>query len=267
MTLPIALQLYTVRDFLEEDFYGTLKKVKEMGYEGVELAGLGHKDPAEVKGMLDELGLCVMGSHVPTDEMEEEGCFARYKAVGCRYVAIPWMSYGKQNAKLQENLELIHRLALKAKEEGLTMLYHNHDFEFKSENGKTVIDTIYDTVPADLLQTELDTCWVKFAGSDPCEYLRKYTGRSPLVHLKDFWEAEGFDSVPYDLIGKTREDRENEGFEFRPIGHGIQDIPAILKASIDAGAEWVVVEQDESNGRSSLEAAKMSIDYLRSFEW
>ncbi|MBQ2715672.1 MAG: sugar phosphate isomerase/epimerase [Clostridia bacterium] len=241
-----------------------------MGYDGVELAGLGHMDPKEVRAMIDELGLKMNSSHVPVDEMQREGGLARYKQAGCDYVVIPWIHYGGHNQHFEENLKTIGELAHRAHEEGLTLLYHNHDFEFKCVNGKTILDTIYDTVPADLLKTQLDTCWVKFAGSDPVEYLKKYAGRAPLVHLKDFWEAEGNGAekgVPYDLIGKSREDREEGGFEFRPIGHGIQDIPAILEASKAAGADWVIVEQDESVGRTPLEAVKMSVDYLCSFEW
>ncbi len=266
-TLPIALQLYSVREELESDFYGTLKAVKEMGYDGVEFAGLGHKDPLEVKKILEEIGLKCMSSHAPTDEMEKPGAFARYKALGCDYVVIPWMSYGSQNQRLKENLELIYRLSEEANKEGLTMLYHNHDFEFKKVDGKCVLDIIYDTVPENLLKTQLDTCWVNFASFSPVEYLNKYAGRSPLVHIKDYWEAEGNTGVPYDLIGKSREDRENEGFIFKPVGHGIQDVPAILEASKAAGAQWIVVEQDESPERPALECAKMSIEYLRSFEW
>ncbi|MBR5516279.1 MAG: sugar phosphate isomerase/epimerase [Clostridia bacterium] len=267
MTLPVGLQLYSVRDDLGADYFGTLKKVKEMGYEAVELAGIGKRDPIEIRKMLNEVGLFCNSSHCPTAEMEEEGAFEKYKAAGLDYIVVPWMSYGSDHRRLAENLELIKKLATEANKHGLTLLYHNHDFEFERENGKTILDTIYDYVPADLLQTELDTCWVKFAGSDPCELLKQYKGRSPIVHLKDFWEDAEFDACPYDLIGKTREERENEGFEFRPIGHGIQDIPAILKASIDAGAGWIIVEQDESKNRPALESAKMSIDYLRSFEW
>ncbi|MBR4880865.1 MAG: TIM barrel protein, partial [Clostridia bacterium] len=143
-SLPIALQLYSVREELEQDFIGTLKAVKEMGYDGVEMAGLGHKDPLEVKKILEEIGLVCMSSHAPTDEMVKDGALARYKALGCDYVVIPWMSYGGHNQKLQENLDLIRTLADKAYEEGLTLLYHNHDFEFKKVDDKCVLDIIYD---------------------------------------------------------------------------------------------------------------------------
>lgn len=268
MTLPVALQLYSVRDDLAADFYGTLKAVKEMGYDGVELCGINSKmDPVKIREMLDELGLFCNSSHCPTDEMKEEGTFERYKAAGLDYIVVPWMSYGSRNQRLQENLDLMYGLAVEADKHGLTMLYHNHDFEFKKVDGKCVLDIIYDTIPENLLKTQIDTCWVNFASYDPCEYLRKYAGRSPLVHIKDYWEAEGNTGVPYDLIGKSREDRENEGFIFKPVGHGIQNVPAILEAAKDAGAQLIIVEQDESPERPALESAKMSIDYLRSFEW
>ncbi len=267
-SLPIGLQLYSVREDLSKDFYGTVKAVKEMGYDAVELSGLKEEwDPKEIKRMIDEVGLICNSSHCPTDDMEKEGTFARYKEAGCDYIVIPWMSYGSRNQRLQENLDLMYKLAEKANKEGLTMLYHNHDFEFKKVDDKCVLDIIYDTIPENLLKTQIDTCWVNFASYDPCEYLRKYAGRSPLVHIKDYWEAEGNTGVPYDLIGKSREDRENEGFIFKPVGHGIQNVPALLEASKAAGAQMIIVEQDESPERPALESAKMSIDYLRSFEW
>lgn len=267
MALTIGIQLYSVRDELEKDFYGTLKKIKEMGYDGVELPGLNDRDPEEVKRMLDEVGLKVCSSHVSPDEMKRSDTFERYKKAGCSYVVIPWMGYGENNELLQENLELIRSLGETAKAEGMTLLYHNHDFEFKKVDGKHILDIVYEEIPAELLQTQIDTCWVKFAGVDPAAYVRKYTGRAPLVHLKDFWKEEGDNSVPYELIGVEGTADKTTTFEFRPVGHGLQDMPAVLEAAKAAGADWVIVEQDESVGRGTLEAAKMSIDYLRSFEW
>lgn len=264
MKLPIALQLYSVRDELEKDFLGTLKKVKKMGYDGVELSGLNGRDPFEVRRMLGEVGLACPSSHVPVAEQQKAGTFARYADAGVRFVAIPWMDYGSGSEKLLENVETIRTLAKLAAKEGITLLYHNHDFEFRKVDGKAILDILYEQLPADLLQTQFDTCWIKFAGEDPVAYLKKYTGRVPLVHLKDFWANGENGAAPYDLIGKSAEAKKKTNFEFRSIGYGVQDIPAIIKASEEAGAEWLIVEQDESRDRPTTEAARMSMEYLRS---
>ena len=134
-------------------------------------------------------------------------------------------------------------------------------------DGKYALDILYDTVPADLLQTELDTCWVNVGGEVPADYIKKYTGRSPVVHLKDFTGEKSDDM--YELIGiEKKAPTHPSGFEFRPVGMGLQDFPAILASAQAAGAEWVVVEQDQPTmGLTPLESIEKSINYLKSFEW
>ena len=134
-------------------------------------------------------------------------------------------------------------------------------------DGKHALDVLYSTVPADLLKTEIDTCWASVGGVDPAEYVRKYADRSPVVHLKDYYgeRTEGM----YELIGidGTKKQRPTN-FELRPVGFGIQNIPAILEAAKAANSEWVVVEQDTpSMGLTPMECAKKSIDYIKSLEW
>ena len=108
-------------------------------------------------------------------------------------------------------MKLFEEIGKACKAHGIQTLYHNHDFEFaKMPDGRYALDYIYDTIPADLLQTELDTCWVKVAGEDPAAYVRKYTGRSPLVHLKDF-HKEGKPANMYKLIGTDVEEEESHG--------------------------------------------------------
>ena len=121
---------------------------------------------------------------------------------------------------------------------------------------------MYREIPA--LQTELDTCWVKVAGEDPVAYIRKYRGRAPLVHLKDF--AGQKTEHMYQLIGVDDDQKQEavSAFEFRPVGSGVQDFPAILAAAEEAGSSWVIVEQDmPSMGLSPIECARKSIEYLR----
>jgi sugar phosphate isomerase/epimerase len=267
--LSVALQIYSVRDFAEKDLTGTLQKVKEMGYDSVELAGLYGHSVGSFRAALNEAGLTALSAHVPFFEMEADtaGTVLHYKQLGCRYMAIPWLSedYCPGGSKFDTTLRVINEVGRLCVENGMTLLYHNHDFEFKKlPDGTFALDYLYQQVPANILQTELDTCWVKVAGQDPAAYVLKYAGRSPVVHLKDFYK-EGAPVRPYELIGADDKAEAPRGvFEFRPVGHGMQDFPLILKASEEAGASWVVVEQDMSVGRTSLEAAEMSREYLRS---
>ena len=178
MSLPIGLQLYTVRDAMEQDFEGTLKKVKEFGYDGVEFAGLFGHSAEEVKALCDKIGLVPVSAHVPLDEMlaAPEKVLGTYKAIGCKYVAVPYLPEEKRagTPAFAQTMADIEALCKVAKSLGLVMLYHNHDFEFQKIDGKYVLDYMYDTIPASLLQTELDTCWVNVGGENPSQYLLEY---------------------------------------------------------------------------------------------
>ena len=108
-------------------------------------------------------------------------------------------------------------------------------------------------------------CWVNVGGEKPPVYVRKYSGRAPIVHLKDF-SGQKTENM-YGLIGTAEKKEDPSGkFEFRPVGYGLQDVPSIIAAADDAGSAWFVVEQDmPSMGRTPMECAAMSIRYLRSF--
>lgn len=271
--LPVGLQLYSVRDDMEKDFNGTLKKVKEMGYEAVEFAGLFGRSAQEVKDAVESADLIPLSAHVPFVEMmaDPEGTMKTYSQIGCKYIVIPYLTeeYRPGCDKFQEVIDGARMLGEMANKYGMKLLYHNHDFEFAKLDGKYALDVLYDTIPADLLQTEIDTCWVNVAGEDPAAYVRKYTDRAPVVHLKDFFKS-GQVSKMYELIGIEDEDesQKEEGiFEFRPLGHGLQDVPSLLKASEDAHASWVIVEQDmPSMDKTPMESVKMSIDYLNTIK-
>ena len=225
MSLPVALQLYTVRDSAAADFYGTLKAVKAMGYDGVEFAGLFDNEPAKIKEMLDEIGLVPVSAHVPLDQLisETEKTINDYKIIGCKYIAIPYVTEERRPGaeKFDETIEEIKRIGKAASEAGIKLLYHNHDFEFvKLENGKYGLDELYSRVCPCILATEIDTCWVNVAGLVPSEYVMKYSGRAPVVHLKDFNITGKLPKHLYALIGLDEEetDEGNSSFEFRPVG-------------------------------------------------
>ena len=269
--LPVAVQVYSVRDDAEADFKGTMQKIKDMGYDGVELAGLYGMKPEEVRAILDEVGIPCISAHVPYVDLvaDMEGMVDAYKTIGCEYIAIPYLTpeYRPGTPGFAEVIENAKKLGAICKEKGITLLYHNHDFEFeKVEDGRYALDYMYETVSADLLQTELDTCWVKVSGEDPAAYVKKYTNRSPVVHLKDFI-GEKSDNM-YKLIGIDENEAQSESkFEFRAVGSGKQDFPAILEAALEAGSKWVVVEQDAHYENTAMEDIRLSREYLKSLGW
>ena len=268
MALPVAIQLYSLRADMGQDFRGTLETVKKLGYDGVEFAGLFGHSPEDVKAMCEEIGLAPISAHVPFAELlaDTDKVLGNYKTIGCEYVVLPYLDakYRESKDVFMEAVAKIAAIGEAAEKLGLKLLYHNHDFEFVKFDGKYMLEILYDTVPAKFLGTELDTCWVNVGGEEPAAYVRKYTGRAPVVHLKDFYGEKSDDM--YELIGiKSEAPKRPSGFEFRPVGSGLQNVPAILDAAVDAGAKWLVVEQDNpSMGLTPVECATKSREYLRS---
>lgn len=270
--MKLALQLYSVREEMEKDFFGTLKKVKEMGYEGCEFAGLYGNDPIKIKEECQKLDLIPISAHVAYQDIipDIKKAVATYKEIGCKYMVIPYLPedlrYGTE--KYAQLLVDMKEIGKECKENGITLLYHNHDFEFKkAENGEYVLDELYREIPADLLQTELDTCWVNVGGENPSDYVRKYTGRAPVVHLKDFVGEKN--EHMYELIGIESEKKEVKStFEFRPLGYGKQNFQSIVDAAKDAGASWIVAEMDSpSMGLTPMECMKKSIEYMKTINY
>lgn len=262
----IALQVYSVRGDMEKDFFGTLRAVKEMGYAGVEFAGLYGNDPVKVKEFCQEIGLIPLSAHVPFQELmaDMDGTIAAYKALGVQYVVIPYLTEDLRPGQpgFQTVIDGMKQIGAKLKEAGLVQQYHNHDFEFVMLDGEYALDILYRELGPELLQTQIDTCWVNVAGVNPTDYIRKYAGRTPTVHLKDFVGSKTENM--YGLIGlQDSAAKASDDFQLRPVGKGCQDFPSIVAAADEGGAKWYIVEQDEpSMGLTALECAKASLGYL-----
>ncbi len=246
--MKVAVQLYSVRRDMAAGMERTLAEIAEMGYRHVEFAGFFGRSAEQVRAVLDANGLRCVSAHLGMDELladpRERLSFLR--TIGADFAVIP----GVDPARLRDPEELarlaaeISRIGSILREGGIRLLYHNHDFEFARIGGEYLLDMLYASVPPDLLQLELDTCWADHAGQDPAAYIARYAGRVPLIHLKDYAS-------------------DGAAFEFRVLGTGRMDIPAVLQACTPAGTECLVVEHDEAQpGVTDMDMARRGREYL-----
>lgn len=222
--------LYTVRRACARDFAGTLRDVGALGYEGVELFDLHGHAAADVRAWLDGAGLEACGRHAGLEAIEDglDALAAEAATLGWRRLVVAWLdpdAVASDAAALHERLA---RAAAAATERGLELGLHNHDAEVRHG--------FLDGLPAEVF-LELDLGWAWWAGVDPVALL----GRGPLVHVKDF---------------RARGERA-----FCPVGDGGVDYARVAPAAVAAGVEWLLVEQDETDG-SELDAARRSFDAL-----
>ncbi|MBX4260086.1 sugar phosphate isomerase/epimerase [Clostridium estertheticum] len=244
MSLPIALQLYSIKDETEKNFSSALKKVSQIGYSGVEFAGYGGLSSSKLKALLEELGLKVCGSHVSLDELTKniDKVIEYSLEIGNPYLICPYATY-KNREDYEKMAETLNVLSIKCSEKGILLGYHNHGHEFQKFNGEYGLDIIYKETNAKLVKAEIDTYWVKYAGLDPVEYIKKHAGRCDLIHIKDMELIDG-------------EKRSTE------VGNGIMDIKSIIMESEKQGAKWLIVEQEFFN-KPTLESVEIGFNNLK----
>jgi sugar phosphate isomerase/epimerase len=239
---PIALQTYTLRDAFEADFVGTMKAVADIGYKGVEVGGMYGQEPKEYVKLVADLGMAVCSNHgaLPTPESLGEIVDLQQALGSVRLVS----GFGPDDmktvdgckacaAKLQQGAELL-------KPHGISVHVHNHFWEFhRVEDGRYPYDILLAEAP-DLL-SQLDLYWVTFGGADAVEVLGKYGARVELLHVKD------------GLLGGE--------YHFKALGTGEVDLPAAIGAADPTVVEWLIVEQDLSDG-DMMADVKISYQFL-----
>jgi sugar phosphate isomerase/epimerase len=239
----LGLMLYTVRDECADDLERTLREVASMGFEGVEVFDLYGHDAATVRGWLESFGLAACARHASFDAVESElpALAAEARALRYRRVVVSWIPPPTSAADADAWIERLTLAARAAAEHELELGFHNHDGELVPlEDGSMFVDRVIESP----LFLELDLGWAWFAGVDPAELLGRTRGRVPLVHVKDF--------------------RDRERRSFTTVGDGAVGYDSVAPAAVDAGVEWLLVEQDETDG-SALDAARRSLEALRAF--
>jgi sugar phosphate isomerase/epimerase len=241
--LQLAVELYTVRDETRHDFSGTLQRVADIGYAGVEFAGYGNLNSIEMSALLAQTKLKAVSTHLGLDVLEGPQLDAsiRYcKDIGCPFIVLPSLP---QEYRTQEGIRVLaprlDTIGRQCREHGITFGYHNHDFEFTRVGAIYLIDFLLQNTDPSLVKIELDVYWAAYAGVDPVSYLQVLADRVILVHLKDMAADRSMTEV----------------------GKGILDMLQIC-AFAQAHGLWGIVEHDHPQ-IPSLESARISFAYFR----
>lgn len=266
--MKVGLQLYSVREALRENLPEALRAVKNMGYDYVELAGGRYGlTGVEMKKALSDAGLICISVHSSPALFQEnpEDVLSYLKELGAGFTAIP-IPAGRLEAytlRWEETTALFGKMGRFFAENSVQLLYHNHDFEFTPLDGKLVIHRLLEELSSVMLP-EPDLCWISYGGQAPADFLKRYAGRCPVVHLKDY----NLSLLPSKPIHKLLQEgyekpakKSLAGFSYAPVGYGVEDWEDALSACGDAGAEYLIVEQDSSP--DPLQDAAKSRAYLR----
>jgi sugar phosphate isomerase/epimerase len=246
----VAIQLYTLRDFCKtaEDFAATCRKVRAIGYEAVQISGVGPIPPEELVRITRGEGVSICATHESGKEIVDntQAVIDRLAALGTVYTAYPHphvpLTTIEEVLALAASLDKAGKAMRKA---GQVLTYHNHALELRKFDGRTMLDIFYDQTGKQNLQAEIDTYWIQCGGGDPVEWCRKLKRRLPLLHLKDYGV-----------------NKDNKAATMMEIGNGNLDWPAIIAAAEKSGCEWFIVEQDVCPG-DPFESIKASYAYIR----
>lgn len=242
MKKNISLQIYSVRDELLKDFAGTLYKVAEMGYDGIETFQnrFGGLSSGEFVELLKKTGLQISGSHANRKLLTEIGDdIIQYNhEIGNRHIICSFAEYENEE-EFHQAAEFFNRIGRKCKDAGMVFSYHNHWQEFREFSGKYGMDILLEETDPELVYLELDVYWAAKAGADPVCFQRKWKNRSLLLHCKDM--------------------SDDEEKSFAAVGEGILDFKAIIPEA--PYAEWLVVEQDKSD--NPIRSVQASYQNLR----
>ncbi len=238
-----GIQLYTVRTLLEKDVEGTLAELSGMGYREVELAGLHGLTPEAFRSLLDRHQLTAPSTHIGLPQLRGDPAptFAAAKTLGSHFVVVPWLDVNEREtiAAYRSRAAELNTIGRQAKDAGLQLGYHNHDFELMPINGVVPYQVLLDECDADLVKMELDLYWLAKAGGEPAAYFARHPGRFSMVHVKDM----------------------STSGEMVDVGKGYLDFQAVFDKAGSAGIRHAFVEHDQP--ADPLQSARNSIAAMR----
>ena len=251
--MKIAAQLYNVREHTKTapDIEATLKRVKSIGYDVIQISGFGPCDPVMITSWVKEIGLEVCITHTPwqrlADPIELNKVITEHKNMSCPIIGLgarPGEGFDNSFEGWSSFIKKLNEITRQVKGEGLDFSYHNHEFEFEKWNGKTAMHRLIEEVP-DMLIT-LDIFWVQAGGANPLSLIKNLQGRIKVIHFKDFR-----------IINGKR--------QFAEIGQGNFDWSEIIPLCKSTGISYAAIEQDGDFLVNPFESLAMSLDFLKSF--
>lgn len=241
----LGIILNTVGAEMDADYVSTLKQLKKIGYTFIE-AGYYGESADDYYALLSDIGLKSIAFGANLDQLEDDlGSLVKIaKSLHTPYLVCyyPWNYDWEKRAELIsregafEAAAKLNSIGKKCKEAGLQLVFHNHDIEFvEFDDGSTAFDIMMENTDPAYVAAEMDVYWVTKGGSDPVEQLEKYSGRIPLLHIKDM------------------ADNEEKGFEC--VGQGTIDFERIVKAANTNGVTHLIIEHDKPN--DGIQCAQM----------
>ncbi|HEY7026787.1 MAG TPA: sugar phosphate isomerase/epimerase [Gemmatimonadales bacterium] len=242
----IGMQLYSLRNLFEVDMLGTLRQLSAIGYDEVELAGLGQRTVTEVRAALDKAHMSAPSAHTPLQAIRENLSLVlgNAKILEVKYIVVPWIDEEFRNpAGYRQVAAMLNQAGNVARRAGHLIAYHNQDYDFAEVNGERGYDIMLEETDPEVVKLELDLYWIRKGGGDAIEYLKKYSGRFHMVHVKDM-ATDGTQAI---------------------VGTGVIDWKAIIAAADKAGVKHYFVELDDPV--NPIAFARSSYDYLRELRY
>jgi len=242
----IGIQLYSLRQEMADDFEGTLEQLAAIGFREMEFAGYHGKSPAQVRNILDGFGLTSPAAHIQLNAIREDldREIEIAATIGQQYIVVPIVPANERTLDdYRRHAETLNIAGEKIREAGLTLGYHNHDFEFDvQEEGRIGYDILTSETDPDLVVFEMDLYWADRAGYDPKFFFLKYPGRYPMLHVKD-------SSYTGEMVD---------------VGRGVIDFAEIFTYASKGGFKHYFIEHDNpSDGINSLEYSYNTVRDLR----
>lgn len=255
---PLGLQLYSLRAQFAKDVPGTLDKVRDMGFQYVELAGTYGQEPEKFKGELDARGLKAISGHFPFEKFRDnpEGIAKEAKTLGLQYAGCAWIAHSGdfKEKDCREAIRVFNHAGEVLAKHGIKFFYHTHGYEFQPSGSETLFDLLMAETKPELVTYEMDVFWIVHGGQNPVSMFEKYGDRFQLVHLKDMKA-----STPIGLLTGSSDVSNDVA-----LGQGRIDYRRILPAAEKAGVKWYFIEDESPTSEKQI---PQSMLYLKQVKW